>query len=69
VCIDAGPDGGTPERQLGEVVHYAFEPFDPDFDLGRKAGELLTQPHRRGIHQVSAPRLHDVIELTRLCQQ
>ena len=54
---------GSTERNLPEAGHRVLYAGDSLPDLGRVAGEFLAERDRDRIHQVRAPRLHDVVEL------
>ena len=61
--VDAGADRGAAQGQLRHSGERRLEPLDAVADLRGVAGELLAQRHRRRVHEVRAPRLHDRCEL------
>ena len=67
--VDAGADGGAAERQLAERrrCRHASGASAPASMPGPRVG-LLAERHRRGVHQVGAPRLDDVGEARRPCR-
>src|SRR5207237_10536852 len=46
-----------------------FQALDAVLDGGRVSPELLTERDGRGVHEVGAPRLHDVFQLPLLLAQ
>jgi hypothetical protein len=64
--VDAGAGGRGSDVELlerGRGVAYALE---GDVDRGRIARELLPEPDRHRVLEMSASRLHDGVELARL---
>ena len=67
--VDAGADRGAAQGQLADPGEHRLEPLGGVPDRGGVAAELLSQHHRRRVHQVGAPGLHDPCELLGLALQ
>src|SRR5690606_33527997 len=60
--VDAGAHGGAPQGQLAQGLQDILQTADGMFNHGGVAAELLAQADGRGVHQVGAADLDDVIE-------
>ena len=69
VAIEAGPDGSAAQGQFLDGGQRIAGPQLGVFDLLRVSGKLLSEPHGRGVHQMSAANLDDVPEFLRLLQE
>ncbi len=67
--VDAGAHSGATQRQLTDPRQRAVQALHAVADRGRVSAELLPEGHRRCIHQVRAPGLHDLGELDALALQ
>src|SRR5207248_981800 len=67
--VESGTDRGTAQRQLADAWQAGVQPLDADLDRLRVAAELLPQRDRRGVHQMGAARLDDILELALLLPQ
>ena len=59
--VDAGADRRAADRQLGEMRQHRFDPLDRQTDLARPAADLLTEEHRRGVHQMRTASFDDAL--------
>ena len=66
MAIQTGADCGPAERKLAQDFDRFLRARLRISDLLRVAGEFLSEPHRRRVHQMRAPDLHDVPEFFRL---
>ena len=74
MAIEPCADCRAAERDFAEGLLRPLDPLNAQFNLPRIAAELLTQAHRRGILQMGAADLDDLVELfgfagQRLCKQ
>ena len=65
VRVDAGADRRAADRQLAQGDELLHDPPVGVGDLAGVAAELLAEADRRGVHQVRAADLDDVVELRR----
>ena len=66
VRVDARSHGGAADRQFQHGLQRPLSAADAQFQLPRESTELLTQPQRRGIGQMSAADLDDLVPALRL---
>ena len=57
--VDAGADRRAADRQLGEMGQHRFDPLDRQTDLSRPTADLLTEAHRRRVHQMRTAGFDD----------
>ena len=60
--VQAGADGGASERKLRQVRQRALQVRQSVVELRRPAAQLLAEAQRRGVHQMRASDLHDLVE-------
>ncbi len=61
--VDPGTDRRAAGRQLQHGLQALLGTLDGQFQLAGQAADLLAQPQRRGVHQVRAADLDDVVPL------
>src|ERR1700758_793252 len=62
MAIQTSADGGPAERNLAQRFDRFLCPHLSICDLLRVTGEFLSKSHRRRVHQMRAPNLHDMPE-------
>ena len=67
--VDAGADGRAAGRQFEHRVLSLRGPLDRQFDLPGEAADFLAQPQRRGVGQMRAADLDDLVPLLGLVGQ
>ena len=63
MAIEPGADGGATERHFAEGLLRVLDSLNTEFNLPGIPAEFLAQSHRRGILQMGAPDLDDLVEL------
>ena len=62
VAIEAGADGGAAEGEFVDRLERLVGAVDAPLDLLRVAAELLSEAHRRRVHEVGAADLQDAVK-------
>src|SRR5690625_1990194 len=63
MAVDARSRSRSTECQFHQLVRRRADPTDRLLDLRRITTELLSEPHRRGIHQMGTATLQHIVEL------